>query len=53
MNESPPSSQSPTLPLRSLQEIIHNRIIQKKEEMHKSHNRAYNDSLWTEIETIH
>jgi hypothetical protein len=21
--------------------------------MHKSHNEAYNDSLWTEIETIH
>jgi hypothetical protein len=51
-SESPPSS-STTLPLRSLQEILHNRIKQKKGEMHNSHNIAYNDSLWTEIETIH
>ena len=53
MNE--PSSPSPaqsTTPLRSLQEILHNRIIQKKGEIHKSHNRAYNDNLWTEIETL-
>ena len=51
---SPSSAQSPsTLPLRSLQEILQNRIIQKKREMHKSHNIAYNDSLWTEIETLH
>jgi hypothetical protein len=41
-----------TLPLRSLQEILHNRIIQKKGEMHRSHNRAYTDSLWTEIEIL-
>jgi hypothetical protein len=47
-NESTPS----TLPLRTLQEILQNRIIQKKGEMHKSHNRVYNDGLWTEIETI-
>ncbi len=33
------SAQSTTLPLRSLQEI-HNRIIQKKGEIHKSHNRV-------------
>jgi transposase-like protein len=52
-SESPPSSSSSTLPLRSLQEILHNRIKQRKGEMHKSHNIAYNDSLWTEIETIH
>ena len=32
-----------TLPLRSLQEILHNRIIQKKGEIHESHNRAYNE----------
>jgi hypothetical protein len=51
---SPSSAQSPsTLPLRSLQEILQNRIIQKKREMHKSHNIACNDSLWTEIETLH
>jgi hypothetical protein len=53
MNEPSLSSspaQSTTLPLRSLQEILHNRIIHKKGEMHESHNRAYNDRLWTEIE---
>jgi hypothetical protein len=45
-----PNESSPvqaTIPLRSLQEILHNRIIQKKKEMHKSHNIAYNDNLWT------
>jgi len=54
MNESSslsPSAQS-TLPLRYLQEIIHNRIIQKKREMHPSHNKAYLEGLWTEIETL-
>ena len=47
-----PSAQSTTPPLRSLHEILHNRIIQKKEEIHESHNRVYNDTLWTEIETL-
>jgi hypothetical protein len=55
MNE-PTSPQSPTqsttLLLRSLQEILHNRIIQKKGEIHESHNRVYNDNIWTEIETL-
>ena len=49
MNESSlpsPPAQS-RLPLGSLQKILHNRIVQKKEEIHKSHNRAYTDSLWT------
>ena len=50
MNE--PSAQSSTLPLRSLQEMLHNRIIQKKSEMHPSHNKVYLESLWTEIETL-
>jgi hypothetical protein len=53
MNESTSSpAQSTTSPLRSLQEILHNRIIQKKGEIHESHNRVYNDNLWTEIETL-
>jgi hypothetical protein len=56
MNESLPSPPSPshssTLPLRSVQEILRNRIVQKKGEMHESHNKAYNNSLWTEIETL-
>jgi hypothetical protein len=50
MNE--PSAQSSTLPLRSLQEMLHNRIIQKKSEMHPSHNKVYLESLWTETETL-
>jgi hypothetical protein len=54
MNE--PSSPLPTHPttltLRSLQEILHNRIIQKKGEIHESHNRAFNERIWTEIETL-
>jgi hypothetical protein len=57
LNSNEPSSPSPTqttttLPLISLQEILHNRIIQKKGEIHKSHNRAYNDNVWREIETL-
>jgi len=49
-----PSAQSPSIPLlRSLQEILHNRIIQKKGEIHKAQNRAYTDNLWREIETLH
>jgi hypothetical protein len=51
MNE-PSSPQSTTTPLRSLQEIVHNRIIQKKSEMHPSHNKVYLESLRIEIETL-
>jgi hypothetical protein len=51
MNE-PSSPQSTITPLRSLQEILHNRLIQKKREMHPSHNKAYLENLWTEIETL-
>jgi hypothetical protein len=47
-NESSPSTQ----PLRTLQGILHNRIIQKKREMHPSYNKVYLESLWTEIETL-
>jgi hypothetical protein len=50
-NESTSSAQS-TLPLTSLQEILHNRIIQKKSEMHPSHNKVYLESLQIEIETL-
>jgi hypothetical protein len=53
MNEpSSPSLTESILPLRSLQEILHNRLIQEKGEIHESHNRAYNDSLCIEIEII-
>jgi hypothetical protein len=53
MNE--PTSSSPaqsTLPLKTLEEILHNRIIQKKREIHPSHNKAYLESLRIEIETL-
>ncbi|HEX2124185.1 MAG TPA: hypothetical protein VHF44_01145 [Nitrososphaeraceae archaeon] len=54
MNEppSPLPTHPTTLTLRSLQEILHNRIIQKKGEIHESHNRAFNERIWTEIETL-
>jgi hypothetical protein len=52
MNESPLSPyQSTTTSLRYLQEILQNRIIQKKREIHPSHNKASLENLWTEIET--
>jgi hypothetical protein len=46
------SVQSSSLALSSLHEIIHNRIIQKKREMHPSHNKVYLESLRIEIETL-
>jgi hypothetical protein len=52
MNEPSSPPQSTTLLIRSLQEILHNRIIQKKGEMHEPHNKVYNHSLWTQIETL-
>jgi len=52
MDEPSSPTQSTILLLRSLQEIRHNRIIQKKAEIHGSHNRLYNDNLWREIETL-
>jgi hypothetical protein len=56
-NESAPEEKeatgcpSPPL-LKTLEDMLHNRIMQKKEEMHKSQNRSVTDSLWTEIETL-
>jgi hypothetical protein len=41
------------LSLISLQELLRNRISQKKGEIHQSHNIAYTNILWTEIETFH
>ena len=38
--------------LRLLEDILYNRIKQKKQEMHRTHNRADTDRLWTEIETL-
>jgi hypothetical protein len=38
--------------LRLLEDILYNYIKQKKQEMHRTHNRAYTDHVWTEIETL-
>jgi hypothetical protein len=40
-------------PLKALQDILHNRIKQKKAEIHESHSEAYTGSLSREIETLH
>ena len=39
-------------PLRLLEDILYNRIKQKRQEMHKTRNRADTDHVWTEIETL-
>ena len=35
-----------------LEERIKDKIHQTKNNMHETHNRAYTDSRWTEIETL-
>jgi hypothetical protein len=47
-----PSASTPSL--RTLEEIPHNRIKLKKEEMHRTQNRRADitDRVWTEIETL-
>ena len=53
MNEpTSPSAAQSTLPLKTVEEILHNRMIQKKREIHPSHNTAYLESLRIEIETL-
>jgi hypothetical protein len=40
-------------PLRLLEDILHNRIMQKKDEIHKTtQSIADTDRIWTEIETL-
>ena len=34
--------------LKTLEDMLHNRIIQKKEVMYETHNRAITDRVWTE-----
>jgi hypothetical protein len=54
MNESDEaSSKEEAAPLKVLQNILHNRIKQKKGEIHESHSKAYTGSLSREIETLH
>jgi hypothetical protein len=48
MNE----EQQSASPLRLLEDILYNRIKQKKQEMHRTQNRADTDHVWTEIETL-
>ena len=38
--------------LLKLEQKIKDRIEQIRHKVHKTHNRAYTDSLWTEIETL-
>jgi hypothetical protein len=56
MNESAAAalSKEEESPLKTLQDILHNRIKQKKGEIHESHSEAYTaGSLSREIETLH
>jgi Asp/Glu/hydantoin racemase len=49
----PNESSSSTVSLRSLQEILQNRVIQKKAEMHRTKNTGdITDRVCTEIETL-
>lgn len=50
-NESATASEESAL--KALQDILHNRIKQKKEEIHNPHSEAYKGSLSREIETLH
>jgi len=38
--------------LSELEQKIIDRIEEIRRRMHKTHNREYTDSLWTEIETL-
>jgi hypothetical protein len=56
MNETSAAAAATTLELsalKALQDILHNRIMQKKREIHESHSEAYTGSLSREIETLH
>ena len=33
--------------LKTLEDTLHNRIMQKKQEMHRTHNRDDTDRVWT------
>jgi hypothetical protein len=56
MNETSAAAAATTLELsalKALQDILHNRIMQKNGEIHESHSEAYTGSLSREIETLH
>jgi hypothetical protein len=51
-DKTPTESPLPPL-LKILEDMLHNRIIQKKEEIHKTtQNIADTDRIWTEIEAL-
>jgi hypothetical protein len=39
--------------LKTLEDMLHNKIEQKKEQVHKTRNIAENDKLSIEIDTLH
>ena len=39
--------------LKTLEDMLHNKIEQKREEVHKTKNIAENDKLSIEIDTLH
>ena len=41
-----------TPPLETLEDMLHNRILQKKQEIHKTQSMVDTERLWTEIETL-
>jgi SMC interacting uncharacterized protein involved in chromosome segregation len=58
MNEASTATAATTLEeeeisaLKALQDMLHNRIMQKKGEIHECHNKVYNENLCREIETL-
>jgi hypothetical protein len=44
---------SPTVPpLKTLEDMLYNRILQKKQEIHKNQSMVNTERLWTEIQTL-
>jgi len=47
----PTGPEAEEVPLRLLEDMLHNRILQKKEEIHKTQDIADHERLWTEMDT--
>ena len=47
------SSAQTLLLLKALEDMLHNKIKQKKEQVHKTKNIAENDKLSIEVDTLH
>ena len=41
-----------TPPLETLEDMLHNRILEKKHKIHKQQSMVDTEKLWTEIETL-